>query len=139
LASRRDSWPPDGGLPASNLDFMKAQFLDAYPIEYEIMNPLSPTGQGDQNTEFSIAMAYAANEFQLNGWNARDRRLLCSVGVPFEDADASVAEIRRRAGDRRFAHVLLKSRTNDLLGKKRYWPIYEAAVEAGLPVGVHVF
>src|SRR5262249_24232487 len=61
LASRRDSWPPDGGLPASNLDFMKEQYLDFYPIEHAIMNPLSPTGQGDQNQEFSIAMAHAAN------------------------------------------------------------------------------
>jgi predicted TIM-barrel fold metal-dependent hydrolase len=139
LASRRDSWPPDGGLPASNLDFMKQQFLDFYPIGHAIMNPLSPTGQGDQNEEFSIAMAHAANEFQLHGWNARDPRLIASVIVPFEDGEASRAEIRRRAGDRRFAHILLKSRTNDLLGKKRYWPIYEAAVEAGFPIGVHVF
>ncbi len=139
IASRRDSWPPGGGLPASDLGFMKKQYLDAYPIEYAIMNPLSPTGQGDQNEEFSIAMAHAANEFQLAGWNARDPRLLASVVVPFEDGEASRAEIRKRAGDRRFAHVLLKTRTNDLLGKKKYWPIYEAAIEAGLPIGVHVF
>jgi uncharacterized protein len=139
LASRRDSWPPGGGLPASDLNFMKQQYLDSYPIEFAIMNPLSPTGQGDQNDEFSAAMAFAANEFQLEGWNKRDPRLLASVIVPFEDAEASITEIRRRAGDKRFAHVLLKTRTNDLLGKKRYWPIYEAAVEAGLPIGVHVF
>src|SRR5262249_21277333 len=48
-------------------------------------------------------------------------------------------EIRRRAGDRRFAHVLFLSRTSELLGKRRYWPIFEAAVEAGFPIGVHVF
>ncbi len=89
IASRRDSWPPGGGLPASDLNFMKQQYLDAYPIEYAIMNPLSPTGQGDQNDEFSTAMAYAANEFQLDGWNARDPRLLASVVVPFEDGEAS--------------------------------------------------
>ena len=29
IASRRDSWPPDGGLPASDLNFMKQQYLDA--------------------------------------------------------------------------------------------------------------
>jgi predicted TIM-barrel fold metal-dependent hydrolase len=139
IASRRDSWPPGGGLPASDLNFMKQQYLDAYPIEYAIMNPLSPTGQGDQNEDFSIAMAHAANEFQLDGWNARDPRLLASVIVPFEDGEAYRAEIRKRAGDKRFAHVLLKTRTSDLLGKKKYWPIYEAAIEAGLPVGVHVF
>ena len=59
--------------------------------------------------------------------------------MPYEDGEASAAEIRKRAGNRDFAHVMLLSRTSELLGKKRYWPIYEAAVEAGLPVGIHVF
>ena len=31
------------------------------------------------------------------------------------------------------------SRTGEAAGRKRYWPIYEAAVEAGLPVGIHAF
>jgi uncharacterized protein len=35
--------------------------------------------------------------------------------------------------------VFLLSRTSEALGRRRYWPIYEAAVEAGLPVGIHVF
>jgi predicted TIM-barrel fold metal-dependent hydrolase len=139
LASRRDSWPPGGGLPASDLEFMRAQYLDQFAIDLAIMNPLSPTGQGDQNDEFSAAMAFAANEFQLDGWHRRDPRLLCSVVVPSEDAEAARVEIKRRAGDRRFVHVLLRSRTCELMGKRRYWPIYEAAVEAGLPIGVHVF
>ena len=138
-ASRRDSWPPSGGLPGSDLGFMRRQYLDLYGIDYAIMNPLSPTGQGDQNDEFSVAMAFAANEFQLEGWNKRDPRLLASVVVPFEDGEASRTEIRRRAGDKRFAHVLFRSRTCELVGKRRYWPIYEAAVEAGFPIGIHVF
>jgi hypothetical protein len=31
------------------------------------------------------------------------------------------------------------SRTAEAHGRRRYWPIYQAAVEAGLPVGIHVF
>ena len=139
LASRRDAWPPDGGLPASNYEFMREQHLDLYGIEYGVMNPLSPSGQGEQNDEFSAALAFAANEFQINHWNALDARLKASLIVPYEDPDASRKEIRRRAGDRRFAHVLMLTRTADLMGRRRYWPIYEAACEAGLPVGVHVF
>jgi predicted TIM-barrel fold metal-dependent hydrolase len=138
-AARRDAWPPGGGLPASDLDFMRAQHLDHYGIEHGIMNPLSPTGQGDQNAEFSAAMAFAANEWQVEGWHKRDPRLKASVIVPYEDGELSRIEIRRRAGNKAFAHVLLLSRTSELLGKRRYWPIYEAAVEAGLPVGIHVF
>jgi predicted TIM-barrel fold metal-dependent hydrolase len=138
-ASRRDSWPPGGGLPASNLDFMRKQYLDAYPIEYAMMLPLSPTGQGEQNEGFAIAMATAANEFQVEGWHARDKRQLPAIVVPYENAQASRAEIRRRAADKRFVQVMFRSRTYEAMGKKRYWPIYEAAVEAGRPVAVHVF
>jgi len=87
----------------------------------------------------SAAMTHACNEYQLEGWNRRDPRLLASVVVPYENAELAVKEIRQRAGDKRFAHVLFLSRTSELLGKHRYWPIFEAAVEAGLPVGVHVF
>jgi uncharacterized protein len=139
LAARRDAWPPGGGLPASDLNFMRGQHLDRYGIEWGVMNPLSPSGQGEQNDELSAAMAFATNENQLARWNGGDPRLKASVVIPYENSELAVQEIRRRAGDRRFAHVLFLSRTSELLGKRRYWPIFEAAVEAGLPVGVHVF
>ncbi len=70
-AARRDAWPPGGGLPASDLDFVRQQHLDFYGIETAIMNPLSPTGQGDQNVELSIALASAANDAQLAHWSDR--------------------------------------------------------------------
>jgi predicted TIM-barrel fold metal-dependent hydrolase len=138
-AARRDAWPPTGGLPASDLDFVRQQHLDFYGIETAIMNPLSPTGQGDQNVELSIALAAAANEAQLAHWSGKDTRLKASVVVPYEDGNASAAEIRRHAGNRQFAQVFMLSRTSEAQGRKRYWPIYEAAVEAGLPVGIHAF
>ena len=39
--SRRDSWPPDGGPPGSDLAFMQAQHLDFHDIEYGMLQPLS--------------------------------------------------------------------------------------------------
>ena len=84
-------------------------------------------------------MAFAANEWQLEGWVQRDPRLKASVVVPYEDG-AGLGRRNPQARRRRdFAHVLLLSRTSELPASKRYWPIYEAAVEAGLPVGIHVF
>jgi len=59
--------------------------------------------------------------------------------VPYENPEASVVEIRRRAGSKEFAQVFMLSRTAEAHGRRRYWPIYQAAVEAGLPVGIHVF
>ena len=43
-----------------------------------------------------------------------------------------------RAGDRNFIQVLLLSRNVEPLGQ-RHWPIYQAAEEVGLPIGVHAF
>jgi len=139
MAARRDSWPPSGGQPASDLEFLRAQLLDPLGIELAIMNPLSPTGQGELNPDLSAAMAFAANEVQLERWTRREPRLRASIVVPYEDGTASAEEIRRRGGDASFAHVLLMSRTSNPLGKRQYWPIYEAAQETGRPVGIHVF
>src|SRR3569832_1918401 len=105
LAARRDAWPPGGGLPASDLDFCRQQHLDYYGISAAIMNPLSPTGQGDMNVELSIAMATAANEAQLANWTGRNPHLKSSVVVPYEDGGASAAEVRKRAGNNHFAQV----------------------------------
>jgi predicted TIM-barrel fold metal-dependent hydrolase len=84
-------------------------------------------------------MAHAVNEWQLETWLRPEPRLRGSVVVPYEDAAASAAEIRKRAGDPNFCQVLMMSRTAEPAGNPRYWPIYEAAAEAGLPVAFHAF
>jgi predicted TIM-barrel fold metal-dependent hydrolase len=138
LACRRDAWPPGGGTPASDLGFLRRQLLDAYGVDVGVLNPLQ-AGQGDRNNGFSAAVATAHNEWQLEHWLRPEPRLRGSVVVPYEDAAASAAEIRRRAGDPNFCQVLMMSRTGEPAGNPRYWPIYEAAVEAGLPVAFHAF
>ncbi|MBV9786179.1 MAG: amidohydrolase [Acidisphaera sp.] len=142
-ACRRDAVPPGGGKPGCDLDFMRAQHLDPNNVQLGILNPLSPSGQGFQNTDFSIAFCRAINDWQVAEWTSREKRLRASIVVPYEDGAASAAEIDRCAGDPQlaphFAQVLLLSRTAEPLGNRRYWPIYEAALRAGLPVGVHAF
>ena len=137
LACRRDAWP-DGDTPGSDLAFMAAQHLDPNNVALGILNPLT-SGQGAQNPDLSAAVTHATNEWQVAEWTSKDKRLRASVVIPFEDAVASVREIELRAGDANFAQVLFLSRTADPLGNRRYWPIYEAAAAAGLPVGVHAF
>jgi predicted TIM-barrel fold metal-dependent hydrolase len=138
-ASRRDAWPPGGGLPGCDLDFMREQHLDAYGITHGVMNPLGLTGQGDQNREFSAALTSAINDWQVAAWCTPEPRLKASIVVPYEDGEASRAEINKRAGNKSYAQVMLLSRTSEALGRPRYWPIYEAAVEHDLVVGIHVF
>jgi uncharacterized protein len=137
-ASRRDAYPPEGGPQGSSLSFMQQQHLDPNHVALGVLCPLQ-TGQGIRNQELSAALATAVNDWQIAEWTSKDRRLKGSIVVANEDGPAAAAEIRRRAGDANFIQVLLLSRNVEPLGQRRYWPIYQAAEEAGLPIGVHAF
>ncbi len=137
-ASRRDAYPPEGGRQGSSLSFMQAQHLDANNVALGVLNPLN-SGQGVSNPDLSAALCHAINEWQVAEWTSKDKRLKASVVVPYEYADVCASEIRRWAGHPDFVQVLLLSRTAQPLGNRRYWPIYEAAAEAGLPIAVHAF
>lgn len=135
-ASRVDAWPPSGGPPASDLDFLREQLLDPYHVEFAVLNPLLGIGEM-LNLELATVMARAANDWLAEQWLARDDRLRASIVIPYEDPAAAVAEIERLATDPRFVQVLVLSRTNEPLGQRKYWPIYEAATRHGLPIGIH--
>src|SRR5258708_5855377 len=137
-APRRDAYPPEGGPQGSSLSFMQAQHLDPNNVVLGVLNPLA-TGQGIRNHDLSAAICSAINDWQIDKWTGKDGRLKGSVVVANENGPTAAAEIRKRAGDRNFVQVLLLSRNVEPLGQRRYLPIYEAAEESGLPIGVHAF
>ena len=138
-AARRDSWAPNGDQPGSNLAYMREHYLDPYAVEFGILSPLNPTGQGDQNIDFSIAMTHAVNDWQLDVFTKPEKRFKASIVIPYEDGAASVREIELRAKDKDFAQILILARTAEPIGKRKYWPIFEAACQNDLPVALHVF
>ena len=77
------------------------------------------------------------NEWQVAEWLEKEPRLRAGIVVPYEDAALAAAEIDRLADHPGFVQVLLLVRTDEPLGRRRYWPIYEAAVRNDLPVGIH--
>jgi predicted TIM-barrel fold metal-dependent hydrolase len=136
-ACRRDAWP-NGENPGSDLGFMAEQHLDPNNVAFGVLNPLT-SGQGAQDADLSAALTHATNEWQVAEWTSRDARLKASVVVPYEDGPTSAKMIEARAGDANFAQVMLLTRTAEPLGQRRYWPIYQAAAEANLPIGIHAF
>ncbi|HET9222928.1 MAG TPA: amidohydrolase family protein [Roseiflexaceae bacterium] len=134
-AARTDAWPP-GGIPGSDLEFMREQLLDAWGIEYGILNPLYLAGE-QPNPAYSEALAQGLNEWQIAEWLEPEPRLRASLVVPYEDGQLAAAEIDRHGADPRFVQVLLVARTREPLGRRKYWPMYEAAVRHDLPIGIH--
>ena len=136
--SRADAWPPNGGPPGSDLAFMRAQHLDPLNVEFGILTPLATRAADQRRADYAAALCSALNDWQIATFMDPEPRLKASIIVPHEDGAAAVAEIHKRAADKRFVQVMLPPRSAEPLGQKRYWPIFEAALKHGLPLGLHV-
>jgi len=138
-ACRRDAWPEHGGVPGSDLELMRQQYLDPCGIEFGILGPLGVTGHGELNFGLAAALASATNDWQRQAFTRPEPRLKSAIVVPYDDSEASVREIERCADDPAFAQVFMLTRSLEPAGNRRFWPIYEAAAHHDLPVGLHVF
>jgi predicted TIM-barrel fold metal-dependent hydrolase len=58
--------------------------------------------------------------------------------VAYETADLAVAEINRIGETDGVSAVMMLSKTLEPIGRRRYWPIYEAAERMGLPIVLHL-
>ncbi|ALS22968.1 MULTISPECIES: amidohydrolase family protein [Paenibacillus] len=134
--TRTDSWPPNGQIPGSDLNFMREQLLDPLNLECGILNCLYRVGE-QLNDEYGAALARAVNDWQIAEWLDKEPRLRASIVIPYENAELSVEEINRVAGHPGFVQVLIMPRTREPMGRRKYWKIYEVAESHGLPIAVH--
>ena len=139
LICRRDAWPPSGGPPGSDLAFMRQQHLDPLDVEFGILQVLdlvissqvrtwssAPPCSAPSTSGRSSASASPSRGSGPRSWSARTTRRPRS---------------RRSSAARPWAstsQVNISPRANEPLGRRSYWPIYEAAQAAGLPLGIHV-
>jgi hypothetical protein len=135
-AARRDAWPPTGTMPGSDPDFMSQQLLDEWNIDYAILNPLYGI-DGLHNLDFGNSLTQAVNDWTANDWLDCDNRYKGSIVVNVNDPPAAATEIRRVAKDTRFVQILLYVRGPAPYGRRQFRPIFEAAVDVNLPIGIH--
>ena len=136
MASRRDAWPDNGMRPGGDPKFAARQLLDTWGIDYAILNPLY-AHSSVHNLDFANALMRAINDWTAAVWLDSDPRWRGSIVVNVKDPAASAEEIRRVAADKRFVQPLLLVRSHAPYGRREFRPMFEAAVEVGLPVGIH--
>jgi len=135
---RADAWPPSGRRAGSEVAFARDHFLNRYDIACAILNPLTPVGR-QPNLDLDAALATAVNDWQIAEWLDVEPRLRASMVIPYEDPPRAVEEIKRRGADKRFVQVLFLGRPHEPMGRRKYWPIYEACSTYGLHVASHAF
>ncbi|MFD2082799.1 hypothetical protein SAMN05421678_118109 [Actinopolymorpha cephalotaxi] len=120
---------------SGDLTALRDRLLDRWQTRYAVLN-CGIEISSIHNEDWALAMARAVNDWLAAERLAHDPRLRGSIVVPPQSPDAAAEEIDRLAQHPGFVQVLLPVRAEAPLGKRRYWPIYEAAERHGLPVGI---
>jgi len=115
---------------------MRQQLLDPWDVQYAVLNCLYGV-QLIHNEDWAAAMAQALNDWQTVEWLEKEPRLRASIVVPTRNPELAAEEIDRLGNHPGFVQVLVLARTEMPLGKRHYWPIYEAAERHGLAIGIH--
>lgn len=131
----RPDWRPARGAPGTDLGVLR-EALDAFGTKFAIANCVYGA-QSLHHEDMAAAFCGAANEWIAREWLDREPRLRASIVLPIQNPKLCVDEIERRAGDRRFVQVIVPAMGEMTLGRRYYWPIYEACERHGLAVGVH--
>jgi len=132
----RPDWRVKGHRPGASLQAMQAKALDHFGVGLAICNPLTG-GQVATSESMGAAICSAVNDWIREHWLDKEPRLRASIVVPAQAPLMAVEEIERCAADRRFVQILMPVACEMMLGRSYYWPVYEAAVRHGLPIGLH--
>ena len=100
-----------------------------------VVNPISAI-EALHSGDLAAALARGLNDWLRRTWLDADLRLRGSITVAPLSTDLAVAEIERLAGDGGFVQVLMPLRGEHPLGRRLYWPIYEACVRHGFALAV---
>jgi predicted TIM-barrel fold metal-dependent hydrolase len=125
-----------GGPPGSSTETLSEDVFGDPEVGLAILNCLYAV-QPIHNEDWGAAMARALNDWVAAEWLAADSRFRASIVVTSQNPRLAVEEIQRLEANRSFVQVLLLSGTGVPLGKRAYWPMFEAAIAAGLPVAIH--
>jgi len=134
--SARPEWRDKRGRAGTDVGQLRGQVLERWGAGFAVLNCLYGV-QLVFNEDMAAAFARAVNSWIAKDWLDRDPRLRASIVVPLQNVEYAVAEIERRAADKRFVQVLVLAMGEAPLGRRQFWPIYEAAERHGLPIGIH--
>lgn len=129
----REDWKAAEG---RGLEKLRRNLLDPFGLKYAILNCVTGV-HAIYDPYLAAAVCRATNDWLKAEWLDRDPRLRASLVLPMQNPEAAVEEIERFANDRRFVQVLALCMGEMPLGRRYYWPIYEAAQRHGFSLGIH--
>lgn len=134
---RRDSSPPEGGVPGSDPALVRSQLLDEYGVDRAVLVGGDVFGLGAMpDADIAAALAAAYNDWLNEHWLSLDDRFRGTIVVAPQDPAQAAKEIERWRDRPGMCGIYLPL-VNVLMGDRHYYPIYAAAAEHGFPILIH--
>jgi len=135
-SARPGSVPCGGRTAGSSLQLVQEQALAPFDTDIGILN-CTYRVQSIKQEDLAVDLATAANRWQIDEWLTPEQRLRGSLVVPSQTPARAADEIRRFGDHPQFVQVILPVRSYIPYGSRFYDPLYAAAVERDLVVGIH--
>lgn len=117
--------------------------LDTDGIQQSVLYPTMLLGiAGVKDVDFAAAQCRAYNDWLSDHASHGEGRLFGVAIIPQQDIERATAEIRRVAGKPGIVGIMLRPNPTEAwkpFSDAVYDPLWQAACDAGLPIGLHPF
>ena len=115
----------------------REEVLDAHGVTMQVVTLTTP-GTHVETAPVAAKLASLVNDEFREAMTARGRHFTALATLPLNDPTASLKEFRRALGELGMRGAMLFSNVNGVaLSDERFWPIYEAANDAGAVLYIH--
>jgi predicted TIM-barrel fold metal-dependent hydrolase len=130
---------PDRRQPGSNPDVVAKQLFDERGVDVAVLHPMTRGIMPDRHLGTAIAAAH--NEMMVTRWlehSEHGEKFRGTIRVNPDDIAGALREIDKYSDHPRVVQIGVPLQSRELFGKPQFWPLWEAAADANLPVAVHI-
>ena len=129
---------PDREYPGSHPEIAAKHLFEDRGVDVAILHPMTRGIMPDRHLGTAIASAH--NEMMVTRWLDHPEfgeRFRGTLRVNPDDIAGALRDLDRYKDHPRIVQLGVPLQSRELYGKPQYWPLWEAAADAGLPVAVH--
>lgn len=130
---------PQRRYPGSDPEVVAQHLFAERGVDVAVLHPMTRGVMPDRHLGSAIAAAH--NEILVSRWLDHPEygeQFRGTIRVNPDDIAGALREIDRWKDHPRVVQIGIPLQSRELFGKPQFWPLWEAAVAAGLPVAAHI-
>ena len=130
---------PDGQYPGSDPEVVAQHLFADRGVDVAVLHPMGRGIMPDRHLGTAILSAH--NEMMVSRWLEHPElgeRFRGTIRVNPDDISGALREIDKYKNHPRVVQIGIPLQSRELYGKPQFWELWEAAVDAGLPVATHI-